>query len=402
MSDLSAQTAAAQVARDSYGKLLARLACQWKDLAAAEDALAEAFEKALTQWPRRGVPRSPQAWILTVARRQLTQRWRRSALERAWTPYESSADNDWPDDRLRLLLVCAHPCLDSTLHTPMMLQMVLGLQAKEIASALLVSPESLAQKLVRAKRKLKDARVGWEEPDREALTQRVQAILDAIYAAYALSWDSFPAIPNRVQDLDGEALYLAHLIVSLQPGNPEALGLLSLLLHCEARKLSRQDEHGRFVPLAKQDTAKWDAPRIGQAEQLLRQAARWGRAGPYQLEAAIQSAHNQRLFGLPTPWQAIAALYQQLNGQWASWGSLVGESIACAESAQYERAQNVLDQIPKATARSYQPWWVAQAYLAEKLGDGPTARKHYLTASGLCSQPALRDYLKFRADDLKP
>lgn len=396
------QETAAEALRESYARLLARLACEWKDLASAEDALAEAFEKALTHWPRHGVPRSPQAWLLTVARRQLLQRWRRQSRDshEPAPTFLEMPEADYPDDRLRLMLVCAHPALDVGVRTPLMLQVVLGLQAKEIASALLVSPESLAQRLVRAKRKLKEAGVGWEEPGQEALTERIQAVLDAIYAAYALSWETFPAAPTQVQDLDGEALYLSRLVVQLQPDNPECRGLLSLMLHCEARKAARQGADGCFVPLAQQEVAQWNAALIAQAEQHLYQAAALGQPGPYQLEAAIQSAHNQRLHGLATPWPAIAALYQQLNAHWPSWGSMVGESIACIECSQFQRAQELLAGIPATVSQNYQPWWVAQAYLAERSGDGPAAVQAYETAIGLCSQPAMREYLKSRAGAL--
>ena len=400
LSDLNhqAQATAAQALRESYGKLLARLACDWKDLTSAEDALAEAFEKALTHWPRHGVPRSPQAWLLTVARRQMLQRWRRQSR----APSEPAPslleqiDGDYPDDRLRLMLICAHPALDPGVRTPLMLQVVLGLQAREIASALLVSPDSLAQRLVRAKRKLKEARVGWEEPGQEALAERIQAVLDAIYAAYALSWETFPASPTQVQDLDGEALYLARLVVQLQPENPEARGLLALMLHCEARKPARQGPDGRFIPLSEQEVGRWDAPLIDQAENHLRRAAALNRPGPYQLEAAVQSAHNQRVRGLHTPWRAIAALYQQLNESWPSWGSMVGETIACIENSQFERARELLEAIPSAVAQNFQPWWVARAYLAEKTADQTRAFECYERAIGLCAQPAMRDYLKSR------
>lgn len=401
-SQQAAHSSAAHALRESYGKLLARLACDWKDLSAAEDALAEAFEKALTHWPRQGVPRAPEAWLLTVARRQMLQLHRKQTRSQALaaTELETTIPGEFPDDRLRLMLVCAHPAIDPGVRTPLILQVVLGLQAKEIASALLVSPDALAQRLVRAKRKLREARIGWEEPALETLGDRMQAVLDAIYGAYALSWESFPAVATQVRDLDEEALYLARVVVGLRPENPEARGLLALMMHCETRKPARHGEDGSFIPLADQDVSRWREDSFASAESHLSEAARWGKPGPYQWEAAIQSAHNQRIRGLATPWPAIAALYARLNQSFPSWGSLVAESIANIECGQFEVARRLLERVPEPVARNYQPWWVAQAYLAERSGNPASARQSYQTAIGLCPQPALRTYLQSRLSTL--
>lgn len=395
---LAPEQVAARTLRESYGKLLARLACDWKDLGAAEDALAEAFEKALTHWPRQGVPRAPSAWLLTVARRQLLQKHRKQSRLPTLGQLQLPADPlpDYPDDRLRLMLVCAHPALDPAVRTPLMLQVVLGLQASEIASALLISPDALAQRLVRAKRKLREAGVGWEEPGPETLAERLQAVLDAIYAAYSLSWETFPSTPTQVRDLDEEALYLADLVVRLRPAHPEARGLLALMLHCETRKLARRTEEGRFVPLAEQDVSLWNRESFSSAERHLSEAAVQARPGPYQLEAAIQSAHNQRIRGIPTPWSAIAGLYRKLNEDYSSWGSLVAEAIANIECSRLDEARDLLDLVPEPVARGYQPWWVARAYWEERSQHGQAALLCYQKAIGLSSQPAIRDYLQSR------
>ncbi|HEX4327916.1 MAG TPA: DUF6596 domain-containing protein, partial [Burkholderiales bacterium] len=311
----SAWQAAESAARDSYGRLLAYLAYRWRDIAAAEDALADAFAAALATWPRDGVPASPDAWLMTAAKRNLLQAARHAKLasdpavtillgeEEGMTEPAHDNPHTIPDDRLKLLFVCAHPAIDPAIHTALMLQTVLGLEAKQIAAAFLVQPATLAQRLVRAKAKIRDAGLRFEEPEPHELPERVHAVLEAIYAAYSLGWDG--ALDAQSPDLAHEALYLAQLVRKLLPENEpaaaEAAGLLALLLFCQSRHAARAGADGAFVPLHEQDTAHWDRAMMQAANQSLWQAAALKSPGRFQLEAAIQSAHCQRAFGGAVP-----------------------------------------------------------------------------------------------------
>ncbi len=302
----SAAQTAEQAARSSYGRLLAYLASRTRDLAEAEDALADAFAKAVERWPRDGVPERPDAWLLQAAKRRLVDRSRRRSVRTAAAgelrivaeeaEAASTGEAPLPDDRLKLLFVCAHPAITPELRTPLMLQTVLGLDAVAIGSAFLVRPKTMGQRLVRVKTKIRDARIRFEVPEPGALSERLVAVLDAIYAAFGTGWEGVGADP-RHGGLTSEAIYLARLLTELLPEEPEAKGLLALMLYCESRRRARRDERGGYVPLRDQNATHWDGRMLEEAEAQLRAAGALGRAGPFQLEAAIQSAHCQRAFG---------------------------------------------------------------------------------------------------------
>ena len=256
MSD-GAAAAAEAAARRSYGRLLAWLAWQWRDVAAAEDALAEAFATALARWPRDGVPASPDAWLLTAARRQLLVAARRQRLADdptltvLWPGADAAAPEApaLPDTRLRLMFVCAHPAIDAGVHSALMLQTVLGLDAARIASAFLVKPEAMTKRLVRAKSKIRTAGLRFEEPPPQEWPERVASVLEAIYGAYTLHWGQVD--DSESGELAGEAVFLAELVAAHLPAEPEALGLVALLWLCEARRPARREV---FQPLHEQDT----------------------------------------------------------------------------------------------------------------------------------------------------
>jgi RNA polymerase sigma-70 factor (ECF subfamily) len=413
----ASQQAAVQAARDSYGRLLASLAYQWRDIAAAEDALAEAFAAALTHWPRTGVPRSPDAWLTTAAKRNLLQaaRHQRVVLDPAVTILleqdEASADDAdditaIPDERLRLLLVCAHPEIDADVRTPLMLQVVLGLDARQIASALLLKPATLAQRLVRAKARIRDSGLRFELPQAQDLAARSHAVLNAIYGAYALGWHHTALdTPSTHSDLASEALFLAELCARLLPAHApddcaasaEALGLLALLRFCEARRDAGLSPAGDFIPLHQQDRKRWDAGLIAQAEADLMQAFTLGKSsacfGPYQLEAAIQSAHCERLHGGAVPWADIARLYEQLLALAPTTGAQLGYAVAVGESQGASAGLALLRNLSADTLVSYQPYWVTRAHLLARTGELAEARRAYAHAIGLTENPAIRRYL---------
>ncbi|MEI9890016.1 MAG: DUF6596 domain-containing protein [Caulobacteraceae bacterium] len=271
---VEAGRAAEDAARRSYGKLIACLAAQTRDLAEAEDALAEAFALALGTWPLSGVPASPEAWLLTAARRRALDAARRGRTRKEAVPRlntmiaELQAEQaaaqalgrPIPDDRLRLIFACAHPAIDEAARAPLMLQTVLGLDAEAIASAFLTAPAAMGQRLVRAKRKIRDAGVPFSEPDIEALPQRLEAALQAVYAVFTQGWSDPAGADPKSRGLVEEALFLGRLIAELLPREPEPKGLLALMLYAHARRGARRDEGGRFVALDAQDTALWTLP----------------------------------------------------------------------------------------------------------------------------------------------
>ena len=403
----ASQQAAVQAARHSYGRLLATLAYQWRDIAAAEDALAEAFAAALAHWPHTGVPRSPDAWLTTAAKRNLLRaaRHQRVVLDPAVTVLleqcetsDGTESSTIPDERLRLMLVCAHPEIDADVRTPLMLQVVLGLEARQIASALLLKPATLAQRLVRAKTRIRESGLRFELPQAEDLAARSHAVLDAVYGAYTLGWHHTALdSPSTQTELASEALFLAELCASLlpakSPASAEALGLLALLWFCEARRDASLGPGGEFVPLHQQDTARWNIAQVGLAETTLRQAFALGSPGPYQLEAAIQSAHCERLRGEAVPWEGIVLLYEQLLAMAPTTGAQLGHAVAVAESLGATAGLNLLQHLPVDTLVTCQPYWVTRAHLLAQTGALVEAQSAYARAIGLTENPAIRRHL---------
>src|SRR5437867_171010 len=316
MSESVTHAAIETVAQDSYGRLVAYLAARSGDVAGAEDALGDAFFAALKRWSAEGVPEKPEAWLLHVARhrmidvachtqvRQKSEETLQQIAEEAQAVAKSH--EHFPDERLKLLFVCAHPAIDSAARTPLMLQTVLGIDAARIASAFLVSPAAMSQRLVRAKNKIRSPAIPFRVPDPPQWAERVAFVLDAIYSAYATGWDSLNEVGSTHHALAGEAISIGRTLVQLMPTEPEARGLLALMLHCEARRAARFTSAGEFVPLDKQDTALWSQPMMDEAEEHLRTAATFRQMGRYQLEAAIQSIHAGRAQTGSTDWAQIA------------------------------------------------------------------------------------------------
>jgi RNA polymerase sigma-70 factor (ECF subfamily) len=397
-----ARAAAERAARDSYGRLLAYLLVRSREAAGAEDALGDALVAALETWPRPGVPDRPEAWLLTVARRRLVDATRHArvrsesagALELMLEGAEADAATpDFPDERLKLLFVCAHPAIDPAMRTPLMLQSVLGLDAARIASAFLVAPAAMGQRLVREKARIRGASIDWIVPDARALPGRLAAVLEAIYAAYGSGWDDVAGADPRRRGLAEEALALGRLVARLLPEEPEALGLLALMLHCEARRGARRDDAGRYVPLDQQDVGRWSEALIEEAEAALAAAARAGQPGRFQLEAAIQSAHVHRAVTGRTDWEAIALLYEGLLRSAPTIGARVGQAAAIAEARGTPAGWAALAAIPAAAVSAYQPYWALRAHLLRKLRRADEARDAYERAIGLSEDPAVREFL---------
>jgi len=404
-----ADVALERVARESYGKLVAFLAARTRDVAGAEDALSEAFAAALVDWPKNGIPNNPEGWLLTVARRRQIDvvRQRRTAEGAAdhlkflseMASAQTDLDAGIPDERLALMFACAHPAIDAGIRAPLMLQTVLGFDAAAIASAFLISPATMGQRLVRAKNKIKQAGIPFRVPDRDELGPRLDAVLEAIYATYAEGWADPAGTDARRRNLAEEAIWLGRLVESLLPGEPEALGLLSLMLHTHARRAARRDEHGEYVPLSQQDPGLWDATLIDEAEALLVRASRLGRTGRYQLEAAVQSAHVIRRNTGKPDWIAIERLYDALVAITGSPVVAINRAVAVAETRGPLAALAALDELKDdARLSEYQPYWAARAGVLAQLGDVAAADLAYERAIGLEREPSVRHFLQQRRE----
>jgi len=405
--DPGARVAAERAARESYGKLLAYLAARSGDVYAAEDALADAFAAALERWPADGVPRVPEAWLLVTARNRLMDRARHArrtdllherlagAARDAQRTFDRAGELD--DERLGLMFACAHPAIPREIHAPLILQSVLGLDAARIASAFLIAPATMGQRLVRAKRKIATANIPLRVPAAEELPARLDAVLSAVYATFAEGWGDPSGFDPRARGLTVEALWLGRLVVATS-SEPEAIGLLALMLHADARAAARRDGVGAYVPLDDQDATRWDAAAIAEAETLLHGAARAGRIGRFQLEAAIQSAHAVRRFGREPDRHAIVALYDELLRLTASPVVALNRAVAVGRLAGPRAGLDALAGLaPDARLRDYQPYWAARADLHARAGDALEARDAYARAIGLSIDPSVRDYLAERA-----
>lgn len=395
-----ARRVAEQAARASYGRSLALLAARSRDVAAAEDALSEAFVSALRTWPEKGVPDNPDAWLMTAARNSMTNRFRHEGVrdraaaevERHYQALEVEA-RDFPDERLKLMFVCAHPAIDAAVRTPLMMQTILGLDAARIASAFLISPATMGQRLVRAKAKIRDAGIRFAVPEADDMPARLGEVLDAIYAAFGQAWDALPGGDEGMADLTAEALFLARLLVELLPQAPEAKGLLALMLYCDARRKARRSPEGHFVPLDEQDPALWDRALIVEAEHMLTEAASAATFGRYQTEAAIQSVHVQRGVTGTTNYAALQSLYGLLIARQPSLGATIGYAGVLLKRERAAEALEWLDGIAADSIGNYQPYWVVRAHCLLAMGRGEEARRATDVSIGLTQDAAVRDYL---------
>ena len=388
-----------RVARESYGRLVAYLSSHTRDVASAEDALSDALVAALKTWPRDGVPQNPEGWLLTSARHSFIDLVRHQRVAEASESTllllreEPREGTLFPDERLKLLFVCAHPAIDPAMHTPLMLQTVLGLDAARIAHAFLVSPTTMGQRLVRAKMKIRRGGIQFAVPEENELPQRLDAVLEAIYAAFGIGWDDMTGVDQRGRDLAEESIWLARVLLQLMSAEAEVRGLLALMLHCEARRPARRGPDGRYIPLTEQDSQQWSLPLIEEAERHLAEASSRGRTGRFQLEAAIQSVHAERARSGRTEWNAIMLFYKQLIRVSPTLGTRTGYAAAVAEAKGPEAGLAVLDGIDLDAVSTYQPYWAVRAHVLQRLGKTSEAGDAFDRAIGLAEDQAVRQFL---------
>jgi predicted RNA polymerase sigma factor len=403
---IAVQRRVADLVHDSYGRLLAVLAAPTRDIAAAEDALGDALARALDRWPQDGMPANPEGWLLTVARNRLRDMWKSHAYrmtrplsETDERPTQSDDVADMPeipDRRLELMLVCAHPAIAAPIRTPLMLQTVLGVDAAAIAEAFAVPHATMAQRLVRAKKRIRDTGIPFELPTRPDLDERLPAVLEAVYGAYAIDWQ---LVCQRapIETLSAEALHLALVMADLLPDEPEVLGLAALVCLSEARRPARRND-GRFVPLDEQDATRWDATLIARGEDLLRRAHGFGQPGRFQYEAAIQSAHCAR----PVDAGALQKLYRAVVRVAPSLGAHVALAAVDGQVDGPEAGLRALDAIDDPAAEHFQPAWTTRAHLLAEAGRIEAAAHAYRAAIALSTDPGVADYLREQLTSLQP
>lgn len=393
-----------RAARLSYGKLVARLVARTGSLADAEDALGEALIKALETWPATGVPDNPEAWLTTTARNRAIDRARtgmlptayeeeliRMAEERAETPRRVF------DPRLPLMFICAHPAIEPALRAPLMLQAVLGLDARRMASVFLMPPGTLGQRLTRVKAKIETAAITFDLPEGRDFEDRMSDVLNAIYGAYAVGYIGIPAGDRKAASLADEAIWLVSLVAGTYPDSAEAHGLFALMLFAEARRPARTDaETGALIPLDEQNTALWDSTLLADGEKALANATSRLTFGRYQLEASIQAVHAARRRTGTTDWGELKILYAGLVQVAPTVGARTGQAAVLTETDGPEVSLSALDAIPEAGRKTYQPWWATRAHVLAQLGEVEDARAAFDRAIGLSDDPAARIYLASR------
>ncbi|MDX2705212.1 sigma-70 family RNA polymerase sigma factor [Streptomyces sp. PA03-6a] len=397
-----------RVFREEYGRAVAVLVRRFGDIDVAEEAVQDAFTTAVQRWPRTGLPPSPAGWIITTARNRAIDRLRREAaredrharaalLQDARDVREPGEEGPVRDERLRLLFTCCHPALAPASRVALTLRLLGGLTTAEIARAFLVPETTMAQRLVRAKGKIRDARIPYRVPDEADLPERLGAVLAVVYLVFNEGY--LPGSGDRLvrEDLCAEAIRLGRLMAGLMPDEPEVLGLLALMLLVQARRPARTAADGGAVPLAEQDRALWDRPLVAEGRALVRRCLRLGRPGPYQIQAAISAVHSDAPVAAATDWRQILALYDQLTTLAPGPVVALNRAVALAEVEGPAAALAAVDGLP---LEGYPAFHAVRADLLRRLGRTPEAAQAYGAAAARTENEAERDFLRRRREAL--
>ncbi|MFG2276480.1 RNA polymerase sigma factor [Streptomyces chartreusis] len=386
------------VFRAEYGRAVAVLVRALGDIDLAEEAVQDAFTTALRRWPETGVPPSPAGWIITTARNRAVDRLRREAgrserhAQAALLHVPDAPHEEGPvrDERLRLVFTCCHPALAVQARVALTLRLLGGLTTAQIARAFLVPEPTMAQRLVRAKAKIRDAGIPYRVPRDADLPDRLTGVLAVLYLIFNQGYEGEAALCT-------EAVRLGRLLAELMPDEPEVTGLLALMLLVESRRDARQDEHGGLVPLPEQDRALWDRDLIAEGQSLVRRCLRLGRPGPYQIQAAIQAVHSDAPSGRDTDWGQIRQLYDQLMAVAPSPVVALNRAVAVAETEGPARALGLVDALD---LDGYRVLHAVRADLLRRLGRDTEAVREYERAVELSENPAERAYLERRRREL--
>ncbi len=388
-------------AREEWGRILAALTKSLGDLQLAEDCLQDAVTKAMNVWARDGLPRAPDAWLITTAKRRAIDKLRRDARFAAKvaelkvlldTPVEPHDVHQIPDQRLEMIFTCCHPAIEEKARVALTLRTLGGLSTDDIAAAFLDTPDAMAQRLVRAKRKIRDAGIPYIVPDKAMLPERLQAVLSVIYLifnqGYSTAGDAHLA-------LNDEAIRLGRIIYGLMPEEPEVAGLLALMQLHDSRRHARLSTNGVMIPLEAQNRDRWDKAKIAEGDKLLRQALPKGMIGPYQLQAAISGVHARARTWDETDWAEIAGLYGLLYQIQPSAVVRINQAMAVSYATSVEEGLTLLQSVADDRhIDRYQPYYSALADLKARQGDLISAAKAFDQALALTHHPAERAFLK--------
>ncbi|MDO8309891.1 MAG: RNA polymerase sigma factor [Actinomycetota bacterium] len=404
MSGAPASVAAADVERvfrDDYGRAVATLTRLLGDLGLAEEAVQDAFAAALATWPRDGVPANPAGWIVTTARNRAIDRLRRESTrqqrhEQAWTlnaPEDAQEVGPVRDDRLRLIFTCCHPALSPAAQVALTLRMIAGLRTDQIARCFLVPETTMAQRIVRAKNKIAAAGIPYRVPRDADLPDRLRSVLSVVYLVFNEGYVASTGEALGDADLAGEAIRLGRLLVDLMPDEPEARGLLALMLLTESRRAARTDDDGALVRLPDQDRTRWDAALVAEGQEHVRWCLRRGRPGSYQVQAAIAAVHSDADTAADTDWRQVLALYDQLMSIAPSPVIALNRAVAVGEVHGPADALREVDALPLA---DYHLLHAVRADLLARLGRRDEARAAYDAAMALTGNAAEREFLAGR------